>query len=142
MEWIIAEMYEVGLIDNFFTIEAYLWSKYLLKFFLCIYIFVFENTHLTLQFLKRLKLFIYWCGMFSKDWHVFDAIISIKIYIRPHICIEYPWKDAPGIGDSICLRVRNKVIRKWGKVAEVIFNSISFYIFDLSTMCMYYLVKN
>lgn len=43
--------------------------------------------------------------MFSKDRHVFDAIISIKnIHIRPHICIEYPWKDAPGIGDSICLQ--------------------------------------
>ena len=57
------------------------------------------------NFLKRLKLFTYWYGMFSKDWHVFDAVISIKnIHIQPHICIEYPWKDAPGIGDSICLQ--------------------------------------
>lgn len=66
--------------------------------------------------------------MFSKDWHVFDTI-SIKFATSQglHICYRISLEGCTGIGGASVSRVRNKVIRKWGKVAEVIFNSISFY---------------
>lgn len=39
----------------------------------------------------------------STGQHVLHAIIFIKnIDVETHICLEYPWEYAQGIGNSVC----------------------------------------
>ena len=52
-------MYEVGLIDNFFTTEAHLWSKYLLKISSVYIHFVYREHPFDITVFKKDLNFLY-----------------------------------------------------------------------------------